>query len=112
MSKGELEVANFLKENGIRFYYEFYFKEFSIRGRPALFFYDFYIPKYNVCIEFDGKQHYTRKWKGMKIDCERSDFLKTAFCLKKGIKLLRIKYTDIDKVGNKVCDFFDKHFPV
>lgn len=112
MSKGELEVANFLKDNQIKFYYEFYFDDFCIRGRKKLFFYDFYVPNYHICIEFDGKQHYTGMWNGMKKDCANSDFLKTAFCLKKGIKLLRIKYTDIDKVGDRVCEFFDKHFPI
>lgn len=62
------------------------------RNKVALPF-DFYIEKYNLCVEADGVQHYT--------DCEylhsshikQTDAIKNAYCLEHGIGLIRIKYS-------------------
>ena len=111
-SKGEKLVHNVLKGSGLRFYQEFYFNELKVAGSSKLLFFDFYLPDCEVAIEFDGEQHYTRQFHGKPIkNGERNDFLKTAFCFKKGIKLLRIKYTDIDRTEEIILNFFDKHFP-
>lgn len=112
-SKCEVIISKFLIDNRIHFYTEFYFKEFSRSGKLKLLFFDFYIPSYKTCIEFDGMQHYTLKFKGKKLNNQReNDFLKNAFCKKKGINLLRIKYTDADKIEGIICDFFDNKFPI
>lgn len=111
-SKGEKLVHGVLKGSGMRFYQEFYFDELRVAGKMKLLFFDFYLPDYQVVIEFDGQQHYTREFNGKPIvNGERNDFLKTSFCFKRGIKLLRIKYTDIDRVEEIICEFFDKHYP-
>lgn len=112
-SKGETIIRKFLNENRIEFIPEFYFNELSVRGKPKLLFFDFYIPSYGICIEFDGEQHYTRKFHGKPIkNGETNDFLKNAFCLKKGYKMLRIKYTNIDNTEKIICEFFDKYYPI
>jgi very-short-patch-repair endonuclease len=111
LSKGEVAVAKFLMGNNVFFYRNFFFKELNVTKKWKLLFFDFYLPKEKVCIEFDGIQHYTREYMGKKMENgARNDFYKNAFCLKKGIKLLRIKYTDIDNVDEIICKWFDKHF--
>ena len=64
--------------------------------------FDFFIPKYNTCIEFDGEQHFRPinfmggidKFEKTKIN----DNIKTIFCQENNIKLIRIPYYDIDKI--------------
>ena len=74
----------------------------------GLLSYDFYIPKYNFLIEYDGEFHYKaiRKYKNepMKDAEERfkkqqiHDQLKNEYCKKHNIKLLRIPYWDFDNI--------------
>jgi very-short-patch-repair endonuclease len=110
-SSGELAIANFCKENGIEFFKEWFFKELKVRGKLKLLFFDFYLPEYNLCIEFDGIQHYTKEFHGKKlVNQETNDFLKSAFLKSKNIKLLRIKYDQIENVESIICQYFDKHF--
>ena len=66
--------------------------------------FDFYLPDYNMCIEYDGAQHY-----GIKINIYDMDFdiikkrdnIKNNFCQTNKIKLLRVpywKFKNIDKI--------------
>lgn len=113
LSKGEDVVATFLMRNRISFIRNYYFTNFVVRKCPKLLFFDFYIPEYNCCIEYDGEQHYTRKFNGhFQVNGEKNDFLKSAFCKKMGIPLLRIKYTDQESADTIICKFFDKYFPI
>lgn len=52
---GEDSIASLLKENNIEFNQHFRFKE--CRNKKPLEF-DFYLPQNNVCIEYQGIQHY------------------------------------------------------
>ncbi len=54
-SKGEREIKKFLEKNNINFIKQYRFKK--CRDKKPLPF-DFYLPKYNICIEYDGKQHF------------------------------------------------------
>ena len=60
--------------------------------------FDFYIPQLNICIEYDGLQHYV----GWNYDSEsllnikRKDYIKNEFCEKNNITLIRIPYTDVN----------------
>lgn len=113
LSTGELAIATFLGANEIQFYSEFYFKDFKVIGGRKMLFFDFYIPNYKLCIEYDGEQHYTGKYKGKKLPNQSTnDFLKNAFCKSKGLQLLRIKYTDIDNIENILTAKFDSIDPI
>jgi very-short-patch-repair endonuclease len=62
--------------------------------------FDFYLPKYNLLIEFDGQQHYI-PYRGNIIELEKTKFrdnIKTEYCENNIIKLLRIKYTKLNKL--------------
>ena len=60
--------------------------------------FDFYLPNYNIIIEYDGIQHFEiiDYWLGSDGLKDRifRDNIKTDYCLNNNIKLLRIKYND------------------
>ena len=95
-SKGKKIIRNFLTENGIAFTQQKRFKE--CKDKRTLPF-DFYLESLNICIEFDGEQHFlNRKTFGGDNrfeDIKRKDKIKTKFCKEKNIKLIRINYKDV-----------------
>jgi hypothetical protein len=103
-SKGERDINSFLKKNKILFIKQ---KTFDTcinpkTGRKLKF--DFYLPSHNLCIEFDGQQHFKPiKRFGGEIGYNLTiyrDSIKNAFCKKNEIKLLRIKFNE--KIINKL----------
>lgn len=58
--------------------------------------FDFYLPKYNICIEYDGKQHYEpiEHFGGVEAFnlTVKHDKIKNKYCKDNGISLLRIPY--------------------
>ena len=109
MSKGEKRIINYLIKRKISFNYEHKF--YNLKYINPLRF-DFYLPDYNLCIEYDGIQHFTpfdfsskcpeRKNQNLK-ELKRKDKLKNDYCKSKGIKMLRIPYTEFDNI-NKILD--------
>lgn len=113
LSHGELLIANFLMQNQVEFIREHFFADFTVNKRFKLLFYDFYIPKYRLCIEFDGVQHETGTFMGHKQEkLILHDLYKNQYCYRKGIKLLRIKYTQINDIENIITQYFDKYYEI
>ena len=60
--------------------------------------YDFYLPDFNMCIEYNGEQHYksVKRWGGDKLFIVRQlrDEIKRKYCEKNNIKLLVIKHNE------------------
>jgi len=99
-SKGEKEIERWLKENDIQFITQYKFKKCRNK-RPLPF--DFYLPKYNICIEYDGEQHFhnVRIFGGiikLKIT-KKHDKIKNEYCQKNNIRLIRISYLKIRKIS-------------
>lgn len=96
-SKGENIIRIFLNDNNIKYIPQKRFKDCK-RIRPLPF--DFYLPDFNMCIEYDGKQHYTIKngWFGNKTPnneyekIKESENIKKTYCENNGITLHRISY--------------------
>ena len=90
--KGEDEIISILNNIGCYFIQQYKFS--NCKDKRCLPF-DFYIPKYNLCIEFDGEQHYKPKFgeANFKIT-QYHDNIKNDFCAKNKIYLLRIPYWD------------------
>lgn len=107
-SNGEKRVANFLKEQGVEFHREWYFKGLYNYSKSCFLYFDFYVPGFNLCIEYDGQQHYQQTKTGAAM---KNDFLKNAYCAKNNIHLLRIKYTDFDNIELRICEKLDKIAP-
>lgn len=99
MSKGENIIYNYLQNKNIPFVKEAIFKDCrDINPLP----FDFYLPDYNICIEYDGEQHF----KPVSFGCNKSaeeknrrflltqkhDKIKNEYCTLKNIKLIRISY--------------------
>lgn len=98
-SKGEKKVRSFLIKNRIKFDEQKRFKEcINIRKLP----FDFYLPKLNICIEYDGEQHFNSvdKWGGDDRfnNIKTNDSIKNDFCIRNNIKLIRIPYTEYDNI--------------
>lgn len=113
-SKGENDIRNWLIENNIEFKQQKRFDDCrNINTLP----FDFYIPKYNLCIEFDGEQHfipkafkskatYDEKLENLK-SIQFRDNIKTNYCKNNDIDFLRIKYTE--NVEEKLTEYFQNH---
>lgn len=109
-SLGEKRIAELLTELKINFYTEFTFND--CKSKRVLPF-DFYLPKYNTCIEVDGKQHdvsidffggdkafYATKYR---------DHIKNLYCEDNHIGLLRISSSDVNKITKEQLLFFIKN---
>ncbi len=94
-SKGEKEIRKYLIENGLVFISQHKFHD--CKNKRTLPF-DFYLPDYNTCIEFDGRQHYLpiKYFGGLKglEETKIRDEIKNKYCQDNIIKLIRIKYNE------------------
>ena len=94
-SKGETIIRNYLKENNILFEEQKRYKE--CKNERTLPF-DFYIPKKNLLIEYNGSQHYEEaEFFGGKEKFnkqQKNDELKRKFAKDNKINLLTISYKD------------------
>ncbi len=94
-SKGEREIRKWLDENNIKYVSQKKFKDCrNILPLP----FDFYLPDYNICIEYDGEQHFKQIKKfGGKVGYEiriNNDKIKDDFCENNNITLIRINYKE------------------
>ena len=59
--------------------------------------FDFYLPEYNICIEYDGEHHFRpiEMWGGYEkfIINQENDEIKNEYCKNHNITLLRLPYT-------------------
>jgi very-short-patch-repair endonuclease len=108
-SKGEKRIRIFLQSNNIKFTRQ---KTFIDCINKKLRF-DFYLDNYNICMEFDGIQHFKpikfnsisdreaiKNFKKLKT----LDKIKNRYCKNKNISLIRIPYTEIDRIEEIISD--------
>ena len=105
-SRGERDIAHYLNKHNVKYIPQYTFN--NCKNQRVLPF-DFYLPEYNVCIEYDGEQHYRSVEhfggeNGIK-QRQLNDFIKTTYCQTNSIILLRIKYdqnveVELDKFFN------------
>lgn len=97
MSKGEKLIRTWLLNNNVKFNPQHSFDDFKRR------YYDFYLPEYDICIEYDGELHYTgpKRLGGEEKLKKRQqiDKIKTEYCIKNNIKLIRIPYFEIHNIN-------------
>ena len=104
-SRGESAIFNFLKVKSINFETQKSFNDCRNPKTRALLFFDFYLPDYNVLIEYDGQQHFVKTkdrsfWMSQKDiqGIKYRDSIKNKYAKRKTIKLIRIKYTKFNKI--------------
>lgn len=102
VSVGEKEISSILSKIGFEFIEEYRFKDCKYRNTLP---FDFYIPSLNLCIEYQGEQHYRvvrfgglseeKSVENLK-EQKKRDVIKKRYCEKNDISLLIIKYTKKD----------------
>lgn len=104
ISKGEARIENYLTERHIPFKKE---KRFSDCKYKYTLPFDFYLYGSNTVIEYDGEQHFFPvSFSGLDKDKAEENFeleqlkdkIKTDYCAKNNIKLIRIPYWDYDNI--------------
>lgn len=94
-SKGERSIMYFLDNIKIKYKHQYKFKD-CVHKKPLIF--DFYLPEYNISIEYNGKQHYESIdfYGGIKEFEKRKirDNIKEQYCLNNNIELIIIKYDE------------------
>ena len=93
-SQGEKYIRNYLNKHSIRYIPQ---KKFHDLKDKSYLSYDFYLPNYNILIEYQGIQHYesidyfggNNRFKNQKYH----DELKRKYAKDNGYKLLELKYT-------------------
>ena len=105
-SKGENVIKQFLDKHNIKYSRE---KTFNNCVNVGLLKFDFWLPEYGMCIEFDGIQHYkdTPYWDKSSTleDRQRRDAIKTKYCEENDIVLLRIPYWEKDNIESILSDW-------
>ena len=106
ISKGEREILKYLESKNIEFKHQKIFKDLSY---TKYLIFDFYIPSLNLCIEYDGEQHFkpvkfgNQTQEQMNKEFENTkirDKMKDDYCKKNNINLLRIPYTEFKNINN------------
>lgn len=100
MSHGEAKIENILKSRDIKYISQHKFEDCKhIRMLP----FDFFIPTFNLAIEYAGKQHFEAvDFFGGEVAfnaLKNYDSIKDKYCSDNNIKLLRISYTDFNKIS-------------
>ena len=76
--------------------------------------FDLYVPILNLCIEYDGRQHFEpiEHWGGFDglLLTQTNDFIKNQYCNDNNINLLRIRY-DEDHVS-VLKEYFKSNFNI
>lgn len=114
-NKGEEAIRKFLNEKEIEFEEQ---KKFKGCKYKQLLKFDFYIPKYNLCIESDGNIHFEKiNWTGKMTDEEMEenlksnqlrDQIKNDYCKNNKINLLRIRYDE--NIEEKLTEYFKENY--
>jgi very-short-patch-repair endonuclease len=96
-SYGEKKIIKFLDKNNIKYNHQYKFDDCFYINKLI---FDFYLPNQNICLEFDGKQHFEpiKIFGGVEAfeKLKLRDKIKNEYCIEKGIKMIRISYEDIN----------------
>lgn len=112
-SYGEIKVAKILESKNLIFEQQKSFDDLMLIRHLK---FDFYIPSFNLCIEYDGKQHFepVERFGGLEGFelTQKRDAIKNEFCKEKNIHLLRIPYTvrNIEKMVESTLEKVKQNF--
>lgn len=92
----EKQIRKYLESNNVNFVQEKCFDDCKDKNHLP---FDFYLPDYNICIEFDGQHHFRPVWSEEQHNTTVAhDKIKNDYCKSHDIDLLRIPYWE----GNNI----------
>ena len=98
-SKGEIEISKILDLYNIKYEEEYRFENCKFKYTLP---FDFYLPEYNTCIEYDWIQHFyiIEQFGGLDgfISSKIRDTIKNIYCENNNIKLIRIPYWEFNNI--------------
>lgn len=101
-SKGEIKIEEYLLNHDIMFENQKTFDNccFEQTNQKARF--DFYLPEYDLLIEYDGQQHYKEVsvFQSTLEEIQNRDNYKNKWCEDNDIHLLRIPYFEYDNIDD------------
>lgn len=102
LSRGELSISDILNQIGIEYKTEMTFDDCINPITGSNLYFDFYIPSHNMCIEYDGEQHYiSNEFFGGQsafLLAKERDLIKTKYCMFHNIFLYRLIYLDRNNI--------------
>lgn len=106
MSKGEYAVKSYLLNNNINYICEHSFNK-CLNVKKLRF--DFYLPEYNTCIEYQGEFHYNIL-KGITseeiLESQKNrDKIKREFCNENNIELIEIPYWEFKNIESLLNEY-------
>lgn len=106
VSRGESAVKNCLDDLNIKYEQQYRFQDCKNPKTNYPLRFDFYLPDYNCCIEYDGAQHFVGWYNSDNIynslkENQYRDNIKNKYCQENNIKLIRIPYWDRLKITNQ-----------
>lgn len=104
-------IQKFLENNKIE-----YKSEYIVYIDDNYYRYDFYLPQYNLFIEYDGRQHYEPvRFYGDDEDAEyvfkrtqKHDKIKNRYCEENNINLLRIPYWETENIETIISNHLQR----
>lgn len=102
-SKGEMTLSQLFQQMGIKYKTQYKFDDLT--GEKSSLKFDFFLPEYNVLIEYQGGQHYKSvEFMGGDKDFQKRqeyDNLKREYCKANNYKLIEIPYWDYNKLNEE-----------
>lgn len=96
-SKWEMFIGDYLTLLNIVFEPQKRFNDCKNKKQSDMLPFDFYLPDYNICIEYDGEHHFRpmEMWGGYEkfLINQENDNIKNEYCKNHNIRLLRLPYT-------------------
>ncbi len=112
--KTEQEVGKILDKYNINYVKQ---KRFTKCKSKYTLPFDYYLPKYNIAIEYDGEQHFKpvrfngtseETAKEMHEECKYRDNIKNNYCKENNILLIRIPYYEKDNMESFIIENLKK----
>lgn len=103
-SKGEQQIERYLRHKGVEFQTQVIFPDLVNPKTGQSLKFDFFIPKHNLLLEFDGVQHFqpttwfnsiSQEMASLNFELQQErDSLKNCYAVARGFKLLRISHLE------------------
>ena len=105
-------IGILLEKNNVEYFYNYRFSDCIAPDTHRELPFDFYLPKFNLVIEYDGRQHYVPiDYFGGRESFSRRlylDKIKDNFCQCKNIRIIRIPYTcSFKEIEKLILDILD-----